>query len=214
MNTDVFPFRRIFNLVERLDRVVEHAGDEVRREHLNPVVEVAHSAVVIFAGVGDVFFDLFQLVLQVDEIGVGLEIRVGFGHGEEVGQGLVDLVFAGNFCVEVVRGNRRRVVAGGDHLAQGVLFVARVALHRFHEIRDQVVAFFEIDVHGGEGFFHLVVQPDEAVFRGDDPDENHRDDDDNDNGDQHVNTSLFLLVLYHDTRALTRRGRGLKIKSV
>ena len=186
---DVFPFDGVSYFVERLGGVVEHPGDQVRREHLDPVVEVADGAVVVLPGVGDVVFDELELVLQVDEIGVGLEIRISFRDREQMGQRLIDLIFAFDLCAEISRRRRGGVVARGDDPLQGFLFVAGVAFDGFDEIGNQVVAFFQVDVHRGEGFVHLVAEADQAVAGGDQPNQDDDDNRDDNNRDEHNMTS-------------------------
>ena len=66
-----------------------------------------------------------------------------------------------------------------------------VALHRRHQVGDEVVAAFELDVDLGPRFLGPVALLDEAVERGPQTeDEEHNDDDDN---DQHYHCGADLL---------------------
>jgi chorismate synthase len=40
----------------------------------------------------------------------------------------------------------------------------RVLFDNFNQIGDHIIAFFQVDIHGGKGLVALVAQPDESVF--------------------------------------------------
>ena len=61
----------------------ECGGDEVAGEGLDGVVEFADGAVVVAAGVLDLILGFHELVHEFAEVGVGFELGVVFGDGDE-----------------------------------------------------------------------------------------------------------------------------------
>ena len=64
-------------------REVEHAGHDVGWEHRQGLVVLAHVAVVVLAREADLVFGADQFFLQLAEVGVSLELRVGLGQREQ-----------------------------------------------------------------------------------------------------------------------------------
>src|SRR3990170_5133117 len=81
-----FALRGVGQLEELARLEGEKAGDEVRGEHLDLGVEVAHHGVVVAAGVLDGLFNLAERVLELREALDGAQLRVGFGQREELPQ--------------------------------------------------------------------------------------------------------------------------------
>src|SRR4051812_487145 len=73
-------------------REVAHPRDEVARERLDPVVVAQHGVVVELPRVGDLVLGRGQLLLQVQEVLVGLEVRIRLGHREQALQRPAQLV--------------------------------------------------------------------------------------------------------------------------
>src|SRR4030067_3214394 len=65
----------------------EHVGDEARGEDLLAHVELHDGIVVELPGVGDLALGPGQLLLEHEEVLVGLELGVVLGHGKEGLQG-------------------------------------------------------------------------------------------------------------------------------
>src|SRR6266480_3849187 len=61
----------------------EHVGDEVAREALDPGVQLQDGVVVELAGVGDAALGRSELLLEGQEVLVGLQFGVGLGHREQ-----------------------------------------------------------------------------------------------------------------------------------
>ncbi len=51
--------------------------------------------------------------------------------------------------------------------------MARIALDRIHEVRDEVIPAFELDVDITPGFVHSVLEPHQAIVQGDKPLHDH-----------------------------------------
>ncbi len=50
------------------------------------IVKIARRTVVVAPGELDLLFDVAELVLQIQEVGVGLKVRIGLGYREQIGQ--------------------------------------------------------------------------------------------------------------------------------
>ncbi len=66
---------------------VEHPRNDVGRERLNFGVEVAHHGVVVTARILQRVFQLGERLLQRLELGVGLQVGIGFGNREQIRAG-------------------------------------------------------------------------------------------------------------------------------
>ncbi len=65
-----------------------------------------------------------------------------------------------------------------------------IALHRFDQIGDQVLALLELDVDVGERLVGALIERDQLVVGADDDEQHHGDDDgDDDQGDDHFDFS-------------------------
>src|SRR4051794_29631313 len=61
----------------------EGVGEHVPRKRLRLGVQAQHAVVVELARVGDAALGAGQLLLQVEEVGVGLEVGIRLGHREQ-----------------------------------------------------------------------------------------------------------------------------------
>jgi hypothetical protein len=115
--------------------------------------------------------------LQLKEVGVGLEVRIGLGHREQLAQcagqhvlGLDPLVHGAG----VGDGG-----AGVSHRLERAALVRGIALHRLDQVGDEVAALLQLHVDVSEGLVDVLPQPDQPVV---DPHQ-HEDQDDNDTND-------------------------------
>jgi hypothetical protein len=129
------------------------------------------------------------------------------GDDHEAAKGAAE---AGFGLAEVAHGGRVVRIAGETdvglgglgtgfhHRGEGAALVGHVALGGLDEVRDEVVAALELDVHLGEGVLAGVPQADERVVDADAPeggdDEGADDDkqDDEEDGDGRTHDALTL----------------------
>ena len=64
LNFDSLALRFFFNFKQRFLREFEESSQDVGREDLNLGVVLTDSSVVVFAGIGNVFFQRFSIVLE------------------------------------------------------------------------------------------------------------------------------------------------------
>ncbi len=100
-------------------------------------------------------------MLELQEVGVGFEVRVCLAQGEDVGQRLVELFFGLRvlchaFCLD-------GFVARSDHGVEGVLLVFGVTLDSLDQVGDEVVAFFQLHIYAAPALFHHGALADEFV---------------------------------------------------
>src|SRR5262245_25292301 len=75
---------------------MKEAGNDARGKGGKFDGEVANISVVKSAGGLDFVFGVLELALKLEEILIGLEIRIGFGYGEEAAEGVRKLALG--FC--------------------------------------------------------------------------------------------------------------------
>ena len=128
---------------------------------------------------------LGELTLQIEEVGVGLEIWVGLCNGEELTKRAREDVLLssllGRRCTRGGRlGTRRR--NGFECLA----LMTRVSLYRLDKVGNQVVPTVQLDVDLLPRLFDDVAKLDEAVVLSDNPQSNNDDQSaDNDENPNH-----------------------------
>ena len=66
---------------------IEHVGNYVRRYRLEFLVVVGSHPVVIRTRETDLVFSAGQLFLQLKEVLICLQVRIGFGEGEKLAEG-------------------------------------------------------------------------------------------------------------------------------
>ena len=171
-------------------RMPADAGHDVARHRLDGRVQRLHRGVEELPGVGDLVLGAHQLGLQLQEVLVRLEVRVGLGEREQPAQGLGQHVLllgqlagrgAGLLRVD------RALARGDDGLERGPL-VRGVALDGLDQVGDQVVTPRELDVDLRPGRLDLVALPDELVERRDAVEEDRADEHDDDQQDHHHQT--------------------------
>ena len=66
-------------------------------------------------------------------------------------------------------------VSGADNRFQGFPFMRHILFHHFHQVGDQVVTPFELDIDLGERVFIAVSEGNQTVVYGDQPEHNNGD---------------------------------------
>ena len=141
-------------------------------------VQLGDRVVVVLAGERDLVLGLGQLLLEVEEVGVGLEVRVGLGDGVQPDQGALELGVRGRLGRDVAAGRGRLDLGArlGD-LLEDLALVGGVPLDRVHQVRDQVGTAGELDVDATERLLGRHVVGPELVEPGDaEGDEGEHDD--------------------------------------
>ena len=82
LNFYISPFC-VIGLEELIRAKFHHAGEDIGWEYLNLSVEVADIAVVKSAGGLDFILGVGQLVLELQEVLAGFQVRVILGYGKQ-----------------------------------------------------------------------------------------------------------------------------------
>ena len=186
----------------------EDVGDDVRRHRLDLRVEVPHGGVVVAAGRRDAVLGGGQLLLEGEEVLVGLEVGVGLGDGEQATEGLAQHVLALGL---LRRGLPRSHGPGAslDDVLEGAALVGGVPLDGLDEVADEVVPTGELDVDLAPGLLHEVAQPDQPVV-GDDRPADDGDEHHDDAGDEGQARAALggVHALISPRRVMPRASRG------
>ena len=70
--------------------VADHAIDDIGWEKFDLRVELLRTGVVETAGGLDFVLDVLELKLELLEVGVGFELRISFGDGENLREGALE----------------------------------------------------------------------------------------------------------------------------
>lgn len=141
---------------------VEHFGDDVFRHLLNIGVVIFDVGVVEAAGGLDFVFGVGKFSLQFQEVGVGFEVRIGFGYGKERFQSRGQGVFSFGLFLRCVR--RDGLTSGFGNFFKRFAFMLSVAFNGVDEVGDKIVASFKLDIYIAPGFFYLVALFNQAVI--------------------------------------------------
>ena len=122
---------------------------------------------------GDLVLGVRELVLELQEVRVRLQLRVGLGDREEGLEGPGEEVVGGHGLLGALGLQHRR--ARLAHVLQELALVLRVALHGLDEVRDQVVPPLELHVDIRPRLVGALPQTHEPVVDHDgEPDEQRR----------------------------------------
>src|SRR5690606_1987758 len=127
-------------------------------------VQLTRRAVVVAAGHLDFAFERFQRALQLPEILVRLEIRIGLRHGKEPAERPTEQAFHLATAGNVVARQALCARAERGHLLEHRAFVLHISLHRLDQVGDEVRAAFQLHVDPRPGFAHDLPRPYEAVI--------------------------------------------------
>ena len=128
-----------------------------------------------------------QLLLELHDVLVGLEVGVVLDEGEQLAQGAGQEVLGLGGLSGVGRARLLGGDGGGPSLddpRQGLLLEVHVALDGVDEVRDQVVPALELHADLVPRLVDQVPQPDQAVVREDQEDDDDRDGDQQDDQPQ------------------------------
>ena len=146
---------------------LERPGEEHGRELLDLGVVVEHAVVVELPRVGDPVLGGGQLLLQLQEVLVGLEVGVGLAEGE---QRLAARRSAGCRPGPAPAGCaalRSPMLRAWMTASSVVLLVGGVALHGLDQVGDEVEPALQLHVDLRPGVLDLVAPADQAVVGGD-----------------------------------------------
>src|SRR5262245_35164376 len=148
----------------------EGARDDALGELRDLRVQVAHHGVVVPPRVSDRVLDLAQRPLQRGEALDGAQLRIGLGQREQALERAGERALRLRLRAWPLGGHG--AVARADHGLQRGALVPGVALHRLDEVRNQVVAAFELNVDVRPRVLGLNLEANEAVV-----DRDHHQDD-------------------------------------
>jgi hypothetical protein len=183
----------VLDVEELTRREAERARDEGARDRLDRVVVGQNRVVVDLAGDGDAVLRLGELGLQLPEVLVGLELRVGLSHGDQAAERLAQQPFGLRRL-----GRRLRALRSGASLRdvlERLTFVGGVALDGLDEVRDQVPPPLQLDLDLRPGVVDAVPQPDEAVVQDDQGDRDQRDQDEQQDHPDHATSSRITQIM-------------------
>ena len=108
-----------------------------------------------------------KLRLQLLEVLVGLEVRIGLRQREQLPQRAGEHVLGRGLLLDP--GRRDRGVAGLHHRFQRAALMGGIALHRLDQVGNEVVALLELDVDVGKGLIDPLPHGNELVVDADRP---------------------------------------------
>src|SRR5262245_7618894 len=172
VETDLWRFAlRGGGYFEKFTRLeAKHARENIRGELLNFGVQVTDDSVVVAAGILNRIFDLRERILEGRKAFNGAKLGIRLGQREETLERAGEHVFRLRFVDRA--GCRHCAIASVNDRFERSFFVPSIALDRFDEVGDQVVAALELHVDVGPGVVHLNFQAYQAVVQ---PDQNEND---------------------------------------
>ena len=170
--------RAILDLVERLLAEAEALRDKHGREGLDRGVEVAHRRVVVAPRLLHLVLDRREFRLQLAEIGVGLQLRIGLGDGDQPAERARERLVGRRLAGDVAGAHAGRALLGD--LLEDALLMRRIALHRLDEIGDEVGAPLQLHVDAAPALAGEIALPHEAIVERDGIEADDGDDGDDD----------------------------------
>src|SRR5581483_4365809 len=149
---------------EILSRKTEHAGKQRSRHLLDTGVVFLDRVVEEAAAGGDLVLEIGQFTRQLLEIGVGLEVGIGFRQRDQAAERARELILRRGHLRRSLRRHRR--VARLDDVVERAALMGGIALHGLDEVRDQVMTLLELHVDVGEGLVDTLAERDQPVIGG------------------------------------------------
>ena len=166
---------------------VQRPGHQEIRYRLDARVVDPHRAIVEAARVLQMILHLDEVALQLQEIPIGLELRIGLGKGDEALQAGRHLVLEA--CLVRQVGGALRLHAQLGHGGERGALVVGVSAHRVHKLRHEVVTPRQLHVDVAPGGTHLVTVTHQPVEDQHAPEKQGRD---QDGKDQRQHSGSFL----------------------
>ena len=121
--------------------------------------------------------------LELLEVLVGLEVRIGLAQREQLAQSTRQHILGRSLRWDASRLRRDGCVASLDHRLQRAALMAGIPLHGFHQIWNEVMTLPHLHVDVGIGLIDPLPHGDEPVVDHDDPQHEQDDRADDDPGD-------------------------------
>jgi hypothetical protein len=133
-------FGIVFHLEELFVLQFKPSGNQIRRKGLHPGVVIADSTIVITAGLLQGVFNLREFLLQVQKVGVSSQLRIVFGHAEQVMECTGQCVFVALLVVNRPIAHRPGSQTG--YIINRTAFEISITLNCLDKNGNQVVAAF------------------------------------------------------------------------
>ncbi len=168
----------VFDLEELGILEAKHSGKDDGRKGLTFGVINHHTVVEGLAGERDFVLRGSKFFAELGHVLVGLQVGISFGNHHELGERPGKSGFSSHEVLDGLAvggiGGGRFSSGGGDVTRfddgfERFALVLEISLGRFDEIRNEVVATFELHVDLRECVFETVAQGDERIVDADDP---------------------------------------------
>ena len=126
-------------------------------------VQVPDRAVVVAARHLDLAFETIELLLQLDEVGAGLQVRISLGHGKQPAEPDRKRTLCLGARLDVA--GRHRLCGGPEarDLVENSALMARIALHGLDQVGDEVGAALQLHVYAAPCFLAHLPGGDQPV---------------------------------------------------
>src|SRR5581483_11949971 len=124
-------------------------------------------------------------VLQRLELLRSLQLRIGFGNGQQSAQRVGELSLSLTLFRWSRSGHGGATVLG--NIFKGTLFMGGITLHGLHQIGDEIVAALELHIDIGPRVVGAYPQLHQSVVNTDEYENNDRQQNDDDNETDHLN---------------------------
>ena len=137
-------FRGRLDLKKRFWLKAELAGDNIPGTCLNKHIEVPNRSIIIPPGHLEFVLNLDKALVQIDELAVGLQVRIGFGNRKDGFEPLGQLIFrAGTFLHLFKAGG---LAAQTNNFLQNVLFMGGITFDDFDQVRNKIVPTLKLNI--------------------------------------------------------------------
>ena len=151
----------VLELEERLLLEAERARQQHIGERLDADVEVAHGAVVVAPRHLDLVLDVRKLVLQIEEILVGLELWISLRQRHQPTERARQRPLRRRLPADIAGGDAGGALPG--HVLEQAALVRRIRLYGLDQVGDQVGAPAQLHVDAAPALAHDVALADEPV---------------------------------------------------
>jgi hypothetical protein len=166
--------RGLFDLEESTLFEAEAFGDQIGGEAFDLDIQVSRRAIVIAAGHLDLTLDSIKVSSQIAEVIACLQVRIGFGQGKQLSDGLPHQVFGACTFLHIRRVQGGRRITGCNDLVKGGAFVRGVSFYGFDQVGDQICASFQLDIDTGPPLSNALTGAHKRVVQRDEQDTSNR----------------------------------------